>query len=234
MVDFEDYADAKVDLVSRLGLFCSYCERPIKTNLAVEHIQPKKGPFGRPDLRGRWENFLLGCVNCNSTKGDKEVVLLELMLPDRDNTFATYVYAEDGTLSVADSLPPSAARAAMATLRLVGLDKRTSAVTDSNGRLVAIDRREQRAQAWLVAHVSRDELLGEPESQALRRQIVRTAEATGFFSIWMSVFEGDIDMRIRLVKAFPGTEESGCFDLETASPVTPAPNPDQLAGGGKA
>ncbi|MEM8995751.1 MAG: HNH endonuclease [Acidobacteriota bacterium] len=69
VVDFEDYADAKADLVSRLGLFCSYCERAINTNLAVEHIQPKKGDFGRPDLAGRWENFLLACVNCNSTKG---------------------------------------------------------------------------------------------------------------------------------------------------------------------
>ena len=49
--DFLDYKKAKPELVSRIGSgwfnkihiasYCSYCERPIVTNLAIEHIQPK-------------------------------------------------------------------------------------------------------------------------------------------------------------------------------------------------
>ena len=87
--DFNNYKDAKAYLVSRLGSYCSYCERRIATMLAVEHIQPKDLPaYGH--LTGRWENFLLGCVNCNSTKKDKDVQLDTILLPDRDNTFAVY------------------------------------------------------------------------------------------------------------------------------------------------
>ena len=41
--DFDPYNDARPYLVSRLGLYCSYCERRTATNLAVEHIQPKNG-----------------------------------------------------------------------------------------------------------------------------------------------------------------------------------------------
>jgi 5-methylcytosine-specific restriction endonuclease McrA len=65
--DFEEYQSAQPYLAGRLDTYCSYCERRIATNLAVEHIQPK----GRPayaNLIGRWDNFLLACVNCNSTK----------------------------------------------------------------------------------------------------------------------------------------------------------------------
>ncbi|NOQ13247.1 MAG: HNH endonuclease, partial [Methyloprofundus sp.] len=50
--DYEDYSDAKTDLISRISsgqfkerhiaAYCSYCERKIDTNLAVEHIEPKK------------------------------------------------------------------------------------------------------------------------------------------------------------------------------------------------
>ncbi|MEM8998050.1 MAG: HNH endonuclease, partial [Acidobacteriota bacterium] len=138
-----------------------------------------------------------------------------------------------GTLGVVESLAAGASRAAKATLSLVGLDKRTSAVTDANGRVVAIDRREQRAQAWLLARASRADLV-ESDSQALRRQVVRTALASGFFSIWMAAFEDDVDMRSRLITAFPGTLESGCFDVDTAEAIVPAPNLDQLEGGGKA
>ena len=97
--EYDSYRDAFGELTARIGMFCSYCERRIATQLAVEHIQPK----GLPDyahLRGRWENFLLGCVNCNSTKGDKDVVLANVLLPDRDNTAAAYEYTMDGKITI--------------------------------------------------------------------------------------------------------------------------------------
>ena len=228
--DFDDYADAKPELVSRLGAYCSYCERRIPTNLAVEHIQPKKGAHGHPALQGRWGNFLLACVNCNSTKGDKQVVLADVLLPDRDNTYAAFTYTKDGKVASATGLAT-----ATSTLKLVGLDKAVSVVTDMNGKQVAIDRVSQRLEAWLVALECKNDLdsaVGAADG-ALRAATVRTAIATGFFSIWMTAFAADADMLCRLIDAFPGTRGSGCLDPHGA-PVTPAPNPDGLADGGKA
>ena len=46
------YAQAKPDLINRMGHYCSFCERRISTNFAVEHIQPKKGQYAHPHLIG--------------------------------------------------------------------------------------------------------------------------------------------------------------------------------------
>jgi hypothetical protein len=62
---------------------------------------------------------------------------------------------------------------------------------------------------------------------------VRTAQENGFFSIWMAVFEGHVGFRQQLIAAFEGTAGSGCFDPLTTAPVSPAPNPEGLAHGGK-
>ena len=218
--DFANYRDAFGELVSRMGMFCSYCERRIATNLAVEHIQPKGLP-AYAHLEGRWDNFLLGCVNCNSTKGDKDVVLKDVLLPDRDNTAAAYVYSMDGKIEVNPILTDRQKELATATLSLTGLDKRISRVTDANGRLVAIDRVAQRMEVWLIAESSRDDLADNP-SDAFRRQIARTAVGHGFFSIWMAVFANDKTMRQMLVDEFPGTA-TNCFDAAT-QPVSPRPD----------
>lgn len=231
--EFEPYTDAKPELISRLGGYCSYCERRIATNLAVEHIQPKKLPAYQ-HLEGTWENFLLGCVNCNSTKSNKDVVLDQVLLPDRDNTFVAFRYLADGTVSVSDAVRLAGVeQQAKDTLALTGLDKRVSEVVDENGKRVAIDRVSQRLQAWAIAEASRDDLRGQPNNDALRGAITRNAVSEGFFSIWMTVFENDADMRSRFVQAFAGTKVSGCFRAVDASPVSPAPNPDCLSGGGK-
>lgn len=133
--DFNTYDDAKPYLISRLGSYCRYCERLIATMLAVEHIQPKEL---YPAVEGRWENFLLSCVNCNSTKKHRDVTLSEILLPDRDNTSAAFAYTEDGRTIPAPWLPPSLKDGARRTLALTGLDKRISEVTDENGKSVAI------------------------------------------------------------------------------------------------
>lgn len=230
--EFDDYSQAQAELISRLGSYCSYCERRIATLLAVEHIQPKNLP-AYAHLRGRWENFLLACVNCNSTKTNKDVNLAQVLLPDRDNTFAAYDYTEDGKVFVKPDLGAAVRDAALATLSLVGLDKQMSRVEDANGKMVAIDRVAQRMEAWLIAQESKSDIEADPTNDALRRASVRTATQSGFFSIWMTVFDGDTDMKQRLVRAFAGTEPSGCFHPTTTVPVSPAPNPDGLSQGGK-
>jgi uncharacterized protein (TIGR02646 family) len=231
--DFEAYRDALPFLGSRLGCYCSYCERRVATQLAVEHLQPKDGPHGRPELEGRWENYLLACVNCNSTKLCKRVDFRDLLFPDRDNTFAALTYQADGKIEPAPGLSDSVRSMARATLALTGLDKRISDARDENGRLIAIDRVAQRMEAWLVAEEARIDVNAAPGNDAVRRGAIRTAQGYGFFSIWMTVFANDPDMRNRLIDAFDGTRASGCFDPVTTLPVSPAPNPDALADGSK-
>lgn len=233
--DFDDYRDAKRPLVARLGGYCSYCERKIVTQLAVEHIQPKGLPR-YAHLIGRWDNLLLACVNCNATKADKDVVPEEVLLPDRDNTYAAYVYAEDGSIEVAGGQSDEVSAMAERTLALVGLDKPISTVIDENGKQIAIDRVGQRKQAWLLAQEAKRDVVATsmtPQREVVRRWVVKNAESSGFFSIWMTVFDDDLDMRQRLVGAFAGTAASGCFDPATLRPISPAPNPDALRGGGK-
>jgi hypothetical protein len=88
-------------------------------------------------------------------------------------------------------------------------------------------------QAWAVADVSLTDILANPTNIALRSSVIRIAIATGFFSIWMTVFAADAGMRNRLIDAFEGTRGSRCFHEITTEPVSPAPNPDQLSQGGK-
>lgn len=215
--DFADYRDAFPELVSRLGPYCSYCERRVPTLLAVEHIQPK-GLY--PSLEGRWDNFLLGCVNCNSTKGHQDVKLNAVLLPDRDNTAAAFAYKPDGRIVLAHGLPAAVRPMAERVLSLTGLDKPISRATDANGRLVAVDRVGQRMEVWAIAEESKSDLAANPH-KAMRRQIVRTAVAQGAFSIWMTVFADDPTMRRMLIEGFPGTARS-CFDA-VARVVSPCP-----------
>ncbi|MDX7992174.1 HNH endonuclease [Xenorhabdus littoralis] len=234
LTDFDSYRDAQPELIGRLGSYCSYCERKIVTNLAVEHIQPKGGPDGHPALIGRWDNFLLACTNCNSIKKDKSVKLDNLLLPDRDNTFYAYQYTPDGKVLVSDRLKPDVSQFAEETLKLVGLDKPISNHTDSNGESVAIDRAAQRMEAWGLAEVAKSYIAADPDHIPLKEMAASLAEQTGFFSVWMTVFANDSDMKVRLIKAFKGTESSGCFELENGSSITPSPNRDSLPYGGKA
>lgn len=231
--DFTNYREALPDLVGRLGMYCSYCERRIPTQLAVEHIQPKGLPASQA-LQGRWENFLLACVNCNSIKKDKPVSLADVLLPDRDNTLAAYLYSADGEIEMSSHLSARAQQHASATLALVGLDQRSQNIADANGRLIALDRVKQRMEAWLVANRARELLSLQPGSAAVAEAVVLLARATGFFSIWMEVFRAEPEMRRRLIDAFPGTRGSGCFDPQTSELIQPAPNPDHLPHGGKA
>ena len=230
--DFNQYEDAKPDLVSRLGLYCSYCERKISTLLAVEHIEPKDGDFGQPHLAKRWSNFLLACTNCNACKGSKQVDFQRQLFPDRDNTFHAFSYEDDGTISLSSALSPEQKVIAQNTLRLVGLDKTVQVFKDSNDKQIALDRGAQRMQAIATAQEALN-LLVHNLNDGMMRAIEIMAIEVGFFSIWMKVFDAHPDMKVRFIKAFKGTENSGCFDMRTGTPIIPASNPDNLSSGGK-
>jgi hypothetical protein len=222
--DFANYRDAFGPLQGRLGPYCSFCERRIVTQLAVEHIQPKD-PDRYPELEGSWDNYLLACVNCNSTKGRKDVRLELIYLPDRDNTLAAFTYLPDGSIRPAQA----GDRIAADTLALTGLDKSVRHVFDENGRLIAADRINQRMEAWLTARRAKDRLRSNPNAD-LEDTIVELATKDGFFSVWMTVFANMPDMRRRFIEAFPGTA-SDCFNANLDH-VSPRPG-NVLPHGGK-
>jgi len=236
--EFDPYRDAFGPLVGRLGQYCSYCERRIPTQLAVEHIQPK-GLEDYEHLVGTWDNYLLGCVNCNGTKSDKDVKFDSLYFPDRDNTSAAFTYIEDGTIEPSQELTAEQVAIAQKTLELTGLDKEMSNIQDENGAFVHVDRVGQRKETWLIARTSRDDLNDMP-TDGLRRQIVRTAQESGYFSIWIEVFKDDYDMKRMLIvgfddsgtyRGFAGTARD-CYDLVTLKAISPRPH-NGLEGSGK-
>ncbi|QDT27654.1 HNH endonuclease [Gimesia panareensis] len=236
--DYSDYKKAKTDLISRIGSgwchdihlasYCNYCERPISTLLAVEHIEPKDGPHGRPHLIGRWDNFLVACPNCNSTKKDKLVNFKDLYFPDRDNTFHAFRYLADGNIE-----PMNAGdQIAEDTLRLTGLDKAMRQTQDVAGRLIAEERASQRMEIWKLAELGLKDFHSDPTNNVVKDSIVNNAVLSGFFSVWMTVFCDVPEMMNRFIDAFSGTRESECFDFQAAA-ISPAPNPDNLRAGGK-
>jgi uncharacterized protein (TIGR02646 family) len=202
---FTNYRDAYPHLVDRMGDYCSYCERQIETNLAVEHVQPKD-PV--PALRNEWSNFLLGCVNCNSAKGDTPVVLTDHLWPDTENTMSAFSYSIGGLVNPRAGLTPDLQAKASATLRLVGLDR----YPGNPGRepTSADLRWQRRFEAWQMAEWCRKQV-EENDSEQVRSLVVQVAKGRGMYSIFWTVFEGDVDIRRRLREAFIGTSFA-CFD----------------------
>ena len=205
---YPDYAKARGELITRMGQYCSYCEMKLDTDLAVEHILPKKPPGHAVDIVERvrdWNNFLLACRNCNSTKGSEDIALPDYFWPHLDNTTRALSYSIGGVVRVNSQLPPALKAKAELTITLTGLDK-----TPSNDPAMTDRRLLNRRETWDIAVESKQDLIDSP-SDGMKRQIVRTAKAQGYWSVWMTVFEGDADMRQRLINAMPGTAQD-CFD----------------------
>lgn len=220
------YQDAKQDLVNALGSYCSYCERRIATLLAVEHIQPKGLPQ-YAHLETEWTNFLLGCVNCNSAKSKTPIECDALLLPDRDNTFAAFIYEETGMVEVEPTLVPNIHMLAQATRDIVALNRLEHYDWDEAVLYSALERVGQRVQAWVQAKEAREDF---EAGKTSARAIAREAAGAGFFSIWMAAFEGVSTARRAIIEAFPNTAQE-CFDGTTTS-VSPRPR-NGLAHGGK-
>jgi uncharacterized protein (TIGR02646 family) len=196
---FAQYADARGDLFVRLGRYCSFCERPIKAGLAVEHVFHKDA---YPHLECEWSNFLLACVNCNSTKGTKVFTRKQLFLPDQDNTFRALRYSPGGNVSPYPMLSSGQKGKATRLIRLVGLNK-----APVNDPQVKDQRWNDRREAWDKAtrYLTLYQL-----GRAAIEDIVELCQAVGHWSIWMTVFAGVRDVLLALIADVSGTAD--CFD----------------------
>ncbi len=205
---FTNYSHARRELIARMGQYCSYCEMKMDSSLHVEHIQPKRPSGAKKNIVTRelnWDNFLLACTNCNSTKGNTEVKLVDYYWPESDNTFRALAYSEGGLVSSASFLSLGQKAIAVNTIKLTGLDKQPgNHPADSDRRL------QNRRETWDIATEFKIDLTMD-DSAAMRRGIIRAAKGYGYWSIWMTVFQDDSDILNRLVKAFPGTA-GDCFD----------------------
>ena len=207
---FTKYANARRDLINNFGGYCSYCEMKLDASLAVEHVQPKSIHQG---LTLEWSNFLLGCTNCNSIKSDEDPGIGACTWPDKDNTALDYAYSEGGIVKVANGLSADKKALAKETMKLVGLNRKSDTARASDRRWL------NRKEAWDKAEraKSRLELLNH---EPMRQQIVETCVAGGYWSVWMTVFADDADMRQRFIDAMPGTAKN-CFDEDVQAITRP-------------
>jgi hypothetical protein len=180
----------------------------LDSGLAVEHVKPKKPEGSDGNIQEReldWHNFLLACPNCNSTKGNKDVILDDYLWPDKDNTFRAFTYSEGGIITPSNELSAELQSKANATIKLTGLDK-----CPHNDPKASDRRWINRREVWDIA-VRNREHLSQNENDSFRELIVNSMTGRGYWSIWMTVFQDDSDMLQRFIKALPGTADD-CFD----------------------
>lgn len=212
---YSKYQDAIGDLEACFGRYCSYCERRFPALLAVEHVSPK---ISDPARETDWTNFLIGCVNCNSVKSDKQTNDQDFLWPDKDNTLAAITYGVGGIVQPSPTLNSTIAPKAAALIELVGLDRHPGqpAAKQPSDR----DRRYvEREEKWQLAERMRA-ILARNNNVDFRETIVSLARESGFFSIWLAAFHDDADMRRRLVEAHVGTAPD-CFEADWSLKVRP-------------
>ena len=219
--DYHPYGKARPVLLANLGHYCSYCEGAFHcgTNLQTEHVQPKglkkSGVKPYADLSTKWDNFLLGCATCNGrgNKGDNDVVLSDIHLPHRNNTYLSLVYKEAGVVIANPLLDGKSLSNAEALIALVGLDKEDS---DTDGRC------EVRRETWEKAVVY---LADYEKGEIQLKKLIDFIKWSGGWSIWFTVFKAHREVREALVNEFPGTSRE-CFDADY-NPIPRHPeNPD--------
>lgn len=209
-ISFKEYGEAKRFLIDRIGKYCSYCETRINANLAIEHVRPKSK---MPELALSWDNFLLACSSCNSTKGDVDVVLTDYFWPDKDNTFLYFLYDGKGLVKIKPNLTQQEKTKATKTIQLTGLDKRAPKPDTTEFKRASDLRFEHRLEAWQKAnsHLKLFENAAVEDRPQLILLLVVIVEGTGFWSIWMTVFENHPNVKQALVDGISGTNKT-CFE----------------------
>lgn len=205
-LEFKRYQNARDSLRKRIGDYCSYCEICLHSRMDVEHIQPKSL---RPSLELEWDNFLLACPICNAIKSDTNVDLDDYFWPDRDNTALVFLYDTDAPPRINPGLSRVHAEMAARSLDLTGLDRVPGQKKYSERDLRWLKRNE----AWGIALLLHENLKSH-DTPEMRNAIVLTAISRGFWSVWMQVFQDDIEMRKLLINGFLGTAAE-CFDNKT-------------------
>ena len=199
---YTKYGAARSDLIDRIGHYCNYCDMALYNQPQVEHVQPKSLV---PDLELDWDNFLLACGYCNSTKSNKPVNLITDVFADTDNLLMA-VKTDGVRLLVRDDVPQNLQALARSFLNLVGRDR--DPYNPNNP-----DRWTARFITQKKINNAKMMLEQFPDNVPMRTAIIDMATGYGHFPMWFDAFEMDRDMRLRLIEAFPGTARD-CFDAD--------------------
>jgi 5-methylcytosine-specific restriction endonuclease McrA len=197
-----NYKGFFTDLLDNFGFYCSYCEKP--DNLDVEHVIPKSSSAGA-NLVVDWNNLLLGCPTCNRDyKKNKNQTRANYAWPDEIDTFKFYDYCSSGNLKVSTSLIAQSDKdKAQATIDLCGLaPKPKKTVTESKDFLW-----HKRMQVWEVADGHKKDYLA---GTTTVDKIVGFAVMSGYWSIWITVFNGHNDVINAISDAYKGTKSDYC------------------------
>ncbi len=206
-IEFTEYSRTRQYLIERIGEYCSYCERKIPANLAVEHVHPKDL---YPALELEWSNLLLACTNCNSTKGKKDVKLCDYVFPDMGNSFELFEYSSDGIVKPAKGLSSRFRTLAINMIRLVGLDKKSPKKGTIAWQEDSDRRQKHRIQALIESEDYRKKYSAADQSvrDIMKDMIITIAVHQGFWSIWMHAFASFPEIQRELVNSYCGTNKT--------------------------
>ncbi len=212
--EYRPYSTAKRDLFEAIGPYCSYCERKVSLGGAVEHVQPKsKVPMKQYD----WDNFLLGCVNCNSRKGGKTVDdtnISDFVWPDIDDTYHMIEYDPTTLMPLpSPTLNPDDQKRVANLISLVGLNAPSPKESSKDYMSASDTRVEDRIKSSVEARDYKDRYLNltdeaKPEYLKILMDLISRAN---HWSIWMHEMEDVPELREALLNLLPGTRKS-CFE----------------------
>lgn len=196
---YKKYQDARDDLFRRIGMYCSYCEMVINNSAEVEHIVPRNQ--GGDELS--WDNFLLSCKYCNTSKSDNNLSRDNYLWPDTHNTFKAFIYNEIDQILVNNELSDEEKEQAKNTIELLKLDRYPGKSGWNNHKDT---RYISRAKAWEKA---KDCLENYKEFMipAVAKTISKVASSEGHFSIWMEVFKDYSEVKKLIVEEYIGTNK---------------------------
>jgi len=145
VVDFDSLAfkpvknAVKADLNQDQGGLCAYCESPLAaTKGQVDHIKPKAGPNGHPQLCFSYNNYAHSCIN-TKTCGQKKLSGL-LPIEPGPGCNVQWSLSTDGTIEPIAGLTRRQAHEVRQTRDMLGLN------ADSN----LVDERKR----WLASTIA--------------------------------------------------------------------------------
>lgn len=200
---YSPYRNAKPVLKRNFGeepfFYCNYCDRKLPgITIDVEHILPKGLPH-HAHLEYSWDNFLLSCKSCNGVKLARDFSLNDVVLPHVNNTLLCFNFENDGTVSVKNGLDPAVITKSSNTISLVGLD----IGENHTNRKPQDDRFSERRE---TLNLAKRKLAQFEQKKQDVYDIVEMAKHSGFWSLWMEVFNNHQDVKSELIKAFKGTQ----------------------------
>lgn len=205
-LEYKPWGDAKPVLAAEIGKYCSYCERYNSLSaLEVEHLHAKDiedaaGVKVYNHLKYRWDNFLLACKNCNTTKSKKDIATLSPYLPHENNLLEYIEIDVGGTIKIKAGIAGIELRRTQSFIDLVGLDRHPGHPDYSNKD----DRWDTRLKVYEVALKQFNKYTAVPQATDIDT-IIDLASFTGFFSVWYYTFIGEDDVIEALLRCFTGT-----------------------------